>query len=179
MLSDRFMIENMGQHWPKLNAHCNQFFELIIKFESIWNGVLGCISFVQYCIRLASNQTRPVLITLTKAGRGAHKLEKIEIKKVWRMGVIQQAETNWPAPIGFVPKEGSSLRFLLDYKKLNGITACNIYKILKWVRASIHLESQWSSSHSMHLVAIEMSRSSNLTVSKQPLLPIMSCLDLL
>ena len=48
-----------------------------------------------------------------------------------KQGVIKPSTSPWSSPIVLVPKKDGSLRFCIDYRKLNSVTKKNVYPLLR------------------------------------------------
>lgn len=83
---------------PEINS-------LLTEFTSMWDGHLGTIQTVKHRIDLDPPKAKPIHSAPYRAGPAARQLEREEIDKMLRMGVIEPAQTEWASPIVFVPKK--------------------------------------------------------------------------
>ena len=98
------------------------------KHKSMWLGELGEISITEHAIDLVLG-ARPFKSAPYRAGPKARELEEAEIKKQLEVKVIKPAQSEWGAPVLFVPKKCGKLRFCVDYRKLNSMTKKDAYPL--------------------------------------------------
>lgn len=87
--------ENTGQKGPgrrhkvnvnqKLDTYSLKLFGMTTKFESRWDGGLGCIIGAKHCHELTSDKIRAVQCVTYRAGPRARAFEQTEIENVLRM----------------------------------------------------------------------------------------------
>jgi len=101
---------------------------LLQKHVSLWEGKLGLIRGVEHRIRLKPGAV-PVRQHPYKAGPMAREREKAEVERMRSMEVIEPASGEWASPVVMVPNLDGSVRFCIDYRKLNLMTIKDAYPI--------------------------------------------------
>jgi len=99
---------------------------LLKKHSPLWGGYLGLIRGVEHRIRLKPGAV-PVRQHPYKAGPLALEGEKAEVERMRSMGVIEPSTGEWASPVDMVPKPDGSVRFCIDYRKLNLMTVKDAY----------------------------------------------------
>ena len=102
--------------------------EFLDPFQSMWDGHLGEIHHVKHRIELKEG-AKPVFQPPYRAGPDKREKERAEIQKMLDMDVIEEAECEWASPVVFAPKPDGTLRFCVDYRRLNAMTVRDSYPI--------------------------------------------------
>lgn len=102
--------------------------EMLSEFESMWDGHLGTIRQTKHRIELKPD-SKPVHQPPYRNGPDGRERERQEIQKMLDMDVIEEAECEWASPILFVPKPDGTIRFCVDYRRLNAMTVRDSYPI--------------------------------------------------
>jgi hypothetical protein len=102
--------------------------DLLEKHRSMWDGRLGHAHTTSHRIELTPG-AKPVHCQPYRAGSRAREAESAEIQRMLKAGVIEPATAEWASPVVLVPKSDGSLRFCIDYRRLNAITVRDSYPL--------------------------------------------------
>ena len=92
---------------------------MLSKQEDMWaSGRLGEIAGTENRIEL-TDRTKPIRSMPYRQGPATRTKAEQEIRKMLDAGVIEPATPQWASPILLVPKKDGSLRFCVDYRRLN------------------------------------------------------------
>jgi transposase InsO family protein len=98
------------------------------EHRRLWDGRLGRVSATSHRIELTPG-ARPVHCQPYRAGPRAREAESKEVERMLKAGVIEPAASEWASPVVLVPKSDGSMRFCVDYRKLNAITVRDTYPL--------------------------------------------------
>ena len=94
----------------------------------MWDGSLGEIAATEHRIDLVPD-ARPIASPPYRAGLKAREAEQTEVNRMLEAGVIEPAQSAWASPVVLVPKPDGSLRFCVDYRRLNAVTIRDSYPL--------------------------------------------------
>ena len=96
-----------------------EILSMLAKHEDVWHpGHLGEITATEHRIELAPG-TKPIRQAPYRQGHRGRDVQAGEIAKMLEAGVIEPATSEWASPVVLVPKKDGSLRFCIDYRRLN------------------------------------------------------------
>ena len=102
---------------------------MLTKHETLWKpGYLGEISATEHRIELYPD-SKPIRQAPYRQGHKARDITSSEIAKMLDAGVIEPASSEWASPVVLVPKKDGSLRFCIDYRRLNMKTVADAYPL--------------------------------------------------
>jgi hypothetical protein len=103
-------------------------FKMLEPHRHMWDGHLGTVQATSHRIEVTPG-SRPVHCQPYRAGNRARIAEKEEINCMLAEKFIEPTTCEWASPIILVPKPDGSLRFCIDYRRLNAITVPDTYAL--------------------------------------------------
>jgi dUTPase len=100
--------------------------EMLKRHSKLWDGRLGQVQGVEHCIPTTGD---PIRQQPYRCGMKTREAVEAEIKRMSDLGVIEPATSEWAAPIVLIPKPDGSLRFCIDYRRLNALTVRDSYPL--------------------------------------------------
>jgi hypothetical protein len=101
---------------------------MLNKHRLLWDGRLGRVSATSHLVELAPG-ARSVHCQPYQAGARAREAESREVHQRLKEGVIEPAASEWASHVVLVPKPNGSMRFCVDYRKLNAIPIQDTYPL--------------------------------------------------
>lgn len=86
------------------------------------DGHFGCINVAKHLIELFHDNMQPVHLAPYSATPKMREFEKHKSDKIIEKKVLEPAQTEWVAPVVFVPKKHKTMRFFVYCKRLNALT---------------------------------------------------------
>jgi len=94
-------------------------FNLLSKFEVLFHGTLGKWNLGQYDIELKPD-AKPYHARSFPVPKIYEQTLKQEVERLVRLGVLKKVNrSEWAAPTFIIPKKDQTVRFILDFRKLN------------------------------------------------------------
>lgn len=103
----------------------------------MWQGSLGEVKITEHAIDIVSGG-RPAFSQSYRAGPESRKVIQKNVNDLLEDGIIEPTQSEWAAPVVLAPKADGSLRFCIDYRRLNAVTVKDSYP---WPRMDDCLDS--------------------------------------
>jgi Reverse transcriptase (RNA-dependent DNA polymerase) len=89
---------------------------------------LGELSITKHRIDLQEN-AKPAYQAPYCAGKQSREIERQEVDRMLKAGVIEPATSEWASPVVLITKNDGSIRFCVDYRKLNALIVKDSYPL--------------------------------------------------
>ncbi len=100
------------------------------EFADVFSPRPGRTNLIQHHI-----ETEPGMVVRSRLYRLPEHKKKVvqsELEAMLEMGVIEESRSDWASPIVLVPKTDGSVRFCVDYRKVNAVSKFDAYP-MPWV----------------------------------------------
>jgi hypothetical protein len=108
----------------------HKFTELLIKYQDTFSKSatdIGFTDLVQH--KINTGTALPIRQPIRRLHFGKREIEKEEVNKMLTMGIIEPSYSLWSSPVILVKKKDGSIRFYVDYHKLNDVTVKDEYPL--------------------------------------------------
>lgn len=99
------------------------------KFESMLDGYLVHVTNATHRAELSTPAKKPINSISNRAGPKRRDLDKNEIDNIFSMNAIKPALTECVYPIAFAPNNDGTIRFCIDYRRLNAVAVRDSYSL--------------------------------------------------
>ena len=113
---------------PRVRGECWYMYKSLFALPDKPAHVAKWLNFSLHFIDLRPD-SRPIAVPPYRAGPKTRELEQAEVDRQLRDGVIEPAQSEWASPVVFAPKADGTLRFCVDYRRLNLATMKDSYPI--------------------------------------------------
>ena len=91
---------------------------MLSAYADKWYGKLGKIQDSKHHVTLREDM-KPFQINPYRTGPSGRAEIRKAIKAMKEEGVIRDAKSEWASPVVLIPKPDGSMRFCVDYRRLN------------------------------------------------------------
>ena len=102
--------------------------KVLRRHQEMWNGKLGEIRATEHRIELLPD-AKPHRQMPYRMGHREREFERTEIDKMLKDNVIRASRSEWASPIVLAPKGDGSLRFCVDYRRVNAASYKDSYPL--------------------------------------------------
>jgi len=102
--------------------------ELIATYANVFaksKEEIGCVNLMKVGIDVQGHP--PIRVKPYRVSPTEREVIRIEVEKMLAAGVIKPSTSAWASPVVLVPKPDGSIRFAIDYRKLNSVTRREVY----------------------------------------------------
>jgi Reverse transcriptase (RNA-dependent DNA polymerase) len=100
--------------------------ETLRPHAELWDGHLGKIAAVTHRIHTMGP---PIASQPYRVGPAARDLIEKELDRMKELDVVEPARGPWASPVVLIPKPDGSIRFCVDYRRLNAVTTKDSYAL--------------------------------------------------
>lgn len=126
-ISEKTLIENAVNHAHLSRKGQQQLQEILERNTQVCTLQLGRTDVLQHCIY--TNQQVPVKQRPYRMSPVKQTLIKEQLEEMLKAGLVEPSSSGWASPVVLVPKKDGSMRFCVDYRKLNAITESDAYPL--------------------------------------------------
>ena len=108
-----------------LEGQRTQLHTLLEEYKDVLSNEPGRTTMAEHNIETKSGN--PVRLQPYRLPHAYRETVRQELEDMERSGVIEPSSSEWAAPIVLVKKKDGTLRFCVDYRKLNGLSQADAY----------------------------------------------------
>ena len=101
--------------------------DLLRKYADVFSGNPSVTSVATH--RIDTGDSAPIRCSPYKVPQKLEEVVNNEIENMFKMGIIRPSASPWAFPVVVVPKPDGTIRFCVDYRKLNSITKMDAYPV--------------------------------------------------
>ena len=102
--------------------------QMLAKYSSMWSGELGVFKDATHRIQ-SHEDAKPFRVNPYRTGPQGRASIRKAVTEMKEGGVIRDATSDWASPVVLTPKPDGSMRFCVDYRRLNSLTVKNSYPL--------------------------------------------------
>lgn len=101
--------------------------KLLLEFQDCFatkEKPLGKTSLTEHATK--TGDAPPVRCRLRRAPPVEHEIIRKDVQKMLDSGIIEPSDSPWSSPVALVPKPDGTMRFCIDYRRLNAVTKLDV-----------------------------------------------------
>lgn len=122
------IIQTILQDADLTRSQKEQLAGILEKYSSIFKHEKGKTSIVKHRINLTP-ESQPINLPPYRYAPARRRVIEDNIQEMLQQEIIRPSHSPWASPVVLAPKKDGSLRFCIDYRKLNAITIRDAYPI--------------------------------------------------
>ena len=103
-----------------------RFRKMLSAFTGMWDGNLGVIKDAEHRVTLRED-AKSFRINPYRTGPARRTEIRKAVTAMKEDGVVRDAKSEWASPVVMIPKSDGSIRFCVDYRRLNELTVRDSY----------------------------------------------------
>ena len=112
---DKFILDHLD------DTHKSELSTLLNSFSNIFSDNPGKTTLMEHHIELQPG-AKPIKLPPYRANPTKMAVIRKELDDMKAMGVIEDSNSPWASPILLVPKPDNTVRFVIDYRKVNSVS---------------------------------------------------------
>ncbi|KAI8510586.1 hypothetical protein Bbelb_115020 [Branchiostoma belcheri] len=102
-----------------------QLDDLLREFADIFQDNPGRTTLTEH--HIDTGNSKPVRQRAYRVAQAHREKMREELQKMEEMGVIEPSKSEWASPVVLVPKKDGSIRFCVDFRKVNAVSRFDAY----------------------------------------------------
>jgi len=102
--------------------------DLLEEYKALWAGQLGKVDVTPHWIEVIPG-ARPRRAQPYRASHASRDIIAKEVQRQRDLGVIEPSSAEWAFPVVLVPKPDGTVRFCVDFRRLNEVTVRDVYPL--------------------------------------------------
>lgn len=122
------LVDNSSEHLS--DPQIEQLSQLLLKYKGAFmgpDGKLGRTDLIKHHIDTGSS--RPIKQALRRTPLAQREAAEAELNDMLEKGIIEPSDSPWASPVVLVKKKGGSLRYCVDFRKVNELTRKDAYPL--------------------------------------------------
>ena len=102
--------------------------DILEEYKALWAGQLGMVDVTPHRIEVTPG-ARPRRAQPYRASHASRDIIAEEVQRQRDLGVIEPSSAEWAFPVVLVPKPDGTMRFCVEYRRLDEVTVRHVYPL--------------------------------------------------